>query len=281
MTKTLYLDCFSGISGDMTVAALLATGVSFDELQEELKKLGMNKEYELIVKQVNKNGITSYKFDVLYEESKHADHHHSHEHSHHHDSDTHEHSHSHYHGHSHHHSHEHHHHHRTYKDIVSMINESELSNKTKEMALEMFKVIGQAEAKIHGQSLDDVHFHEVGAIDSIIDIVSVAILIDKLEIEKVIASHIPVGSGHIHIDHGTYPVPAPATLEILKGVPIKKSSLKGELTTPTGAAIIKVLVKEFSLGMPDLIVSEIGYGAGTKTFKEHPNVLRAVIGTSK
>ncbi|MFC4386342.1 LarC family nickel insertion protein [Gracilibacillus marinus] len=281
MTKTLYLDCFSGISGDMTVAALLATGVSFDELQEELKKLGMNKEYELIVKQVNKNGITSYKFDVLYEESKHADHHHSHEHSHHHDSDTHEHSHSHYHGHSHHHSHEHHHHHRTYKDIVSMINESELSNKTKEMALEMFKGIGQAEAKIHGQSLDDVHFHEVGAIDSIIDIVSVAILIDKLEIEKVIASHIPVGSGHIHIDHGTYPVPAPATLEILKGVPIKKSSLKGELTTPTGAAIIKVLVKEFSLGMPDLIVSEIGYGAGTKTFKEHPNVLRAVIGTSK
>ncbi len=281
MTKTLYLDCFSGISGDMTVAALLATGVSFDELQEELKKIGMNKEYELIVKQVNKNGITSYKFDVLYEESKHADHHHSHEHSHHHDSDTHEHSHSHYHGHSHHHSHEHHHHHRTYKDIVSMINESELSNKTKEMALEMFKVIGQAEAKIHGQSLDDVHFHEVGAIDSIIDIVSVAILIDKLEIEKVIASHIPVGSGHIHIDHGTYPVPAPATLEILKGVPIKKSSLKGELTTPTGAAIIKVLVKEFSLGMPDLIVSEIGYGAGTKTFKEHPNVLRAVIGTSK
>src|SRR5690606_32199008 len=116
---------------------------------------------------------------------------------------------------------------------------SDLDQRVKEMSLSMFHIIAEAEAKIHGTDIDHVHFHEVGAVDSIIDIVGTAILLDSLEVDQVIASSVPVGSGHVHIDHGIYPVPAPATLEILKEVPIQNSSVRGELTTPTGAAIVK------------------------------------------
>ncbi|MGN8645970.1 nickel pincer cofactor biosynthesis protein LarC [Gracilibacillus sp. HCP3S3_G5_1] len=252
MTRTLYFDCFSGISGDMTIAALLDTGVSFEWFSKQLKALGLEKEYQLKLEKIVKNGINSNKFDVVYEKEHH------HEHSHHH-------------GYA--------HHHRHYQDIVKLIEGSELAKPVKKMSLEMFRVIGEAEAKIHGVNLDNVHFHEVGAIDSIIDIIGTAILIEELQIDRIVSSSLPVGSGHIHIDHGVYPVPAPATLEVLKGVPLKESAIKGELTTPTGAAIIKTLAMEFS-EMPNIIVDKIGYGAGTKTFKNHPNVLRVIIGES-
>src|SRR5690606_6679915 len=155
---------------------------------------------------------------------------------------------------------------------------SNLEESVKEKALAMFHVIAVAEAKIHGTDLDHVHFHEVGAVDSIIDIVGTAILIEQLEIDKIIASPVPVGLGHIHIDHGIYPIPAPATLEILKDIPIKNSEISGELTTPTGAAILKALVDQFST-IPSMEIKEIGYGAGTKTFPHHPNVLRIITGT--
>ena len=257
MTKTLYFDCFSGISGDMTIASLLDTGISLEWLEKQLKALHLEKEFQLQLSKTVKNGIHSNKFDVIYQEEHH--HHHHHDHSHHH-------------GHS--------HHHRDYKDIVDLIENSELNASVKKMSLEIFRVIGEAEAKIHGLNLENVHFHEVGAIDSIIDIVGTAILIDKLEVDRVISSPVPVGSGHIHIDHGVYPVPAPATLEVLKGVPLKESAVKGELTTPTGAAIIKTLATEFSV-MPNITVDTIGYGAGTKTFENHPNVLRVIIGESE
>ncbi|SHM69668.1 nickel pincer cofactor biosynthesis protein LarC [Gracilibacillus kekensis] len=256
MTKILYLDCFSGISGDMTIAALLDTGISFEWFESQLSKLNLSQEYKLKLDTVIKNGINSNKFDVIFTEDSH---HHDHSHSH-----THDHQHN-------------NHHHRTYKDIVKMIKESELNEVVKNISLDMFKKIGEAEAKIHGMDLKDVHFHEVGAIDSIIDIVGVAVLVDHLKVDQIIASPIPVGSGHIHIDHGIYPVPAPATLEVLKDVPLKKSTITGELTTPTGAAIIKTLVSEFS-EMPSMQVKHIGYGAGTKTFPDHPNVLRVLIG---
>lgn len=158
-----------------------------------------------------------------------------------------------------------------------MIESSDLAAEVKETSLKIFRKIGEAEGHIHGMPLEKVHFHEVGAVDSIIDIVGAAILLHQLGIKKIKSSAIPVGSGRIHIDHGIYPVPAPATLEILKGIPIEQSDVRFELTTPTGAAIAAVLAEEFCT-IPSMEVKAIGYGAGTKTFKDRPNVIRVIIG---
>lgn len=272
--RTLYFDCFSGISGDMTIGALIDVGADPEYLKTQLSKLNFADEYTLTWKKVVKNGITSTKFDVLLTDNQEHSHDHSHSHDH-----AHSHDHKHNHSHEHHHTHDHSHahHHRSYKDIVQMIQDANLTERATELSLAMFKIIGEAEGHIHGVPLKDVHFHEVGAVDSIIDIVGTAILIDYLEIEKIISLPVPVGSGTISIDHGIYPVPAPATLEILRGVPIGKSGVKGELTTPTGAAIIAVLAEDFG-PFPEIRVEKVGYGAGTKTFPKHPNVLRVVIG---
>ncbi len=270
----------------MTIGALVDAGGDFEQVKKELLKLGIEDEYELTLTKVNKNGITSIKFDVVLKEEVNGhgghDHHHGHTHMHHdhqeHDHFHGEHSHEHPHNHSHdNHGHAHPHDHRAYKDIVKMIQEAGFSEAVEKTALAIFKKIGEAEGHIHGMPLDEVHFHEVGAVDSIIDIVGTSILIDQLEIDKVISSAIPTGSGNIHIDHGIYPVPAPATLEILKGVPIANHPLKAELTTPTGAAIAAVLASEYNT-LPEITITSIGYGAGTKTFPDHPNVLRVVIG---
>lgn len=290
--KILYLDCFSGLSGDMTIGALLDAGGDFAHLEKELKKLQIDDEYELKVSKVVKNGITSTKFDVVLGKDQghtydHREHAHSHEHTyenedHEHTHDhgnihihTHEHDHTHTHNHDH--SHNHGHHHRAYRDIVQLIEQAGYSEKVEAMALNMFKKIGEAEGKIHGVPLEDVQFHEVGAVDSIIDIVGSAILIEQLGVDEIRSAPVPTGSGHIHIDHGVYPVPAPATLEILRGVPLAKSELKSELTTPTGAAIAAVLATEYGT-FPAMKITSIGYGAGTKSFPNHPNVLRVMIG---
>lgn len=246
--KTLYFDCFSGVSGDMIVGALVDAGGDIAHLENELKKLKIEDEYTLKFTKVVKNGITSTKFDVVLTDT----HHHLDNHDHHHD-------------------------HRSYKHIVKMIQQAQFTERTETLALRIFEKIGIAEGKIHGVPLDDVHFHEVGAVDSIIDIVGSAILLDQLNLDAVYASPIPVGSGKIHIDHGIYPVPAPATLEILRGVPLSKSDVQGELATPTGAAIVVVLAESFGT-LPAMTVEKIGYGAGTRTFKSHPNVLRVMIG---
>ncbi len=308
--KTLYFDCFSGVSGDMVIGALIDAGADPLKLVEELKKLHIEDEYELKWEKVNKNGITSTKFDVIllnqghhhshhdHEHTHTHDHHHGHEHSHNHhhahehdhahthDHDhhehghTHDHHHDHDHNHTHDHQHGHHHHHhdhRSYKDIVNLIEGADFSQKVKDTSLKIFKKIGEAEGLIHGVPLEKVHFHEVGAVDSIIDIIGTAILIDQLDISFIKSSPVPVGTGKIHIDHGIYPVPAPATLEILKGVPIEHSEVRFELTTPTGAAIVAVIAEEFC-SIPSMKVSSIGYGAGTKTFKDRPNVVRVIIG---
>jgi uncharacterized protein (TIGR00299 family) protein len=285
--RTLYLDCFSGISGDMMIGALIDIGGDSTFLEEELKKLKIEEEYKLDWKKMDKNGITSTKFDVILKNNTADRHDNDHDDSHEHELHHHEHDHQHEHKHHHHHEHEHHHehnhnhthahHHRKYKDIVKMIETAELSNEVKKTALGIFKKIGEAEGHIHGLPLEKVHFHEVGAVDSIIDIVGTAILLHQLEIKKVKSSAIPVGTGRIHIDHGIYPVPAPATLEMLKGVPIEQSEVRFELTTPTGAAIVSVLVEEFCT-LPSMEVKAIGYGAGTKTFKDIPNVLRVILG---
>ena len=281
--STLYFDCFSGVSGDMVIGALIDAGGDPHNLLNELRKLTMEDEYELNFSKVVKNGITSTKFDVLlaaedhnHDHSHSHDHSHDHEHSHSHDHE-HSHDHSHGHGHSHNHNHSHAHNDRSYKHIVQLIKSAGFSERVEEISLAIFEKIGIAEGKIHGVALDDVHFHEVGAVDSIIDIVGTAILLDQLEINHIHASAIPVGSGKIHIDHGIYPVPAPATLEILRGIPIAATDVKGELATPTGAAIIAVLAESFG-PLPAMTVGTIGYGAGTKTFPTHPNVLRVIIG---
>ncbi|KMY49929.1 LarC family nickel insertion protein [Peribacillus loiseleuriae] len=291
--KTLYFDCISGISGDMVIGALIDAGADPMILEEELRKLQIEEEYQLKWEKVIKNGITSTKFDVLLTDKhthshqhdqapKHAhDHGHNHEHSHDHKHDhDHEHSHDHNHEHSHEHDHDHDHahsHHRGYQDIVQLIEAAGFTDQVKETALKIFKKIGVAEGRIHGIPLDRVHFHEVGAVDSIIDIVGAAILLHQLDISIIKSSSVPVGAGRIHIDHGIYPVPAPATLEILKEVPIEQSNIRAELTTPTGAAIVSVLAEEFCT-IPSMRVKSIGYGAGTKSFPNHPNVLRVIIG---
>lgn len=250
--KILYFDCFSGISGDMVIGALIDAGADPAHLESELKKLNMSEEYQLQWGKVIKNGITATKFDVLL---------------------TGEEQHSHEHGDGHH----HHHAHRSYQDIVQKIETAGFPEQVENMACSIFREIGEAEGKIHGVPLEKVHFHEVGAVDSIIDIVGTAILIHQLEIDMIQSAIVPVGSGQIHIDHGVYPVPAPATLEILRNVPITAGSLQAELTTPTGAAIVKVLAEKCG-PLPRIKVDKIGYGAGTKTFSEHPNVLRVVTG---
>ncbi|MBT2648763.1 DUF111 family protein [Bacillus sp. ISL-34] len=287
--RTLYFDCFSGISGDMVIGALIDAGADPLQMEEELKKLNIDEEYTLSWGKVVKNGITSTKFDVIltsktqHEHSHSHSHEHEHSHSHEHEhSHSHGHEHSHSHGHEHNHIHVHHHHHgsRTYKQIVEAINEANFNESVTTMSLAIFKKIGEAEGHIHGIPLEKVHFHEVGAVDSIIDIIGAAILIDQLGIETVQSSAIPTGSGHIYIDHGIYPVPAPATLEILKGVPVAAHDIRSELATPTGAAIAAVLAETFC-SLPAMTVESIGYGAGTKTFENHPNVLRIIIGETQ
>ena len=248
--KTLYIDCFSGISGDMFIGALIDAGADPTHLEKELKKLNIAEEYQLKWDKLVKNGITSTKFDVILTNQDDGQHDHKHDHNHDHDHEhthQHDHDHGHHHEHTHQHNHDHHHdhQHRAYRDIVKLIESAGFSDDVTNTSLRIFKKIGEAEGHIHGMSLEDVHFHEVGAVDSIIDIVGAAILIHQLEIQNVKSSAIPVGTGKIHIDHGIYPVPAPATLEMLKGVPIQHSDVRGELTTPPGAAIIAVLAEAF------------------------------------
>ncbi len=240
--RTLYLDCFSGISGDMSIGALVDLGADPRLLEREIKKLAIDSEYKLECNKVVKKGVSATKFDVILTEQE---------------------------G----------HHHRHYSDIVELIKKAEFNENVTAMALSIFEMIGKAEAKIHNMPFEKVHFHEVGAVDSIVDIVGTSILLDSLDISRVVASPVPVGNGRIRIAHGVYPVPAPATLEVLKGIPIEKTDIKGEITTPTGAGILAALVYEFGL-MPSMTIMAVGYGAGTKDFPDHPNVLRAVIGGS-
>ncbi|MBS4202259.1 nickel pincer cofactor biosynthesis protein LarC [Bacillus sp. FJAT-49732] len=298
--KALYIDCFSGISGDMMVGALIDAGASPEKIESELKKLNVSG-YEIKCSRVIKEGISSIKFDVIVDEEHshehdhhhghhhhdqnhhehshdHGHHHHNHDHSHHENNHAHSHNHDgHHHGHDHSHDGHHHHHHSRYADIVKLIDESELSPKVKERSKQIFAPIAKSESKIHNMSIEDVHFHEVGAVDSIVDIVATAIALEELEIEKITTSHVPLGSGKIRISHGIYPVPAPATLDMMKNVPIAPSDLPYELTTPTGAGI--VVSQSDSYGtMPAMKISSIGYGAGTRNIPGRPNVLRVMVG---
>ncbi|MFN0107771.1 MAG: nickel pincer cofactor biosynthesis protein LarC [Blastocatellia bacterium] len=282
--RTLYLDCFAGVSGDMFIGALLDCGLDFDFLKTELAKLGVEG-YELSLTRVDRSGINSAKFDVHLAGEVHHHHHHDHSHDHHHD-------HSHEHHHHHDHSHEanptsniqhptsHSHDHRSLSTIKHIISSSALSASVKARALTIFQLIGEAESKIHGIPIETVHFHEVGAVDSIVDIIGACIALEALRIEQVISAPLHVGSGTFNCAHGTYPVPGPATAELLKGVPVYSKDIEGELVTPTGAAIVATTAISYG-NLPAMKIERVGYGAGTRTYPNFPNVLRAVIGETE
>lgn len=308
--KILYFDCFSGISGDMTLGALLDLGVDQELFKAELKKLNMDG-YRLEISRSEKNGINGTFVTVhldaedhnhVHEDSQNSDAHihsdcyenspthkpscdrhaddqitvhqhdrHVHDHSHHHDRIN-----SHNHACHDHHHHGHSHHHRSFKDIREIIKNSTISERAKDYAIKIFTKLAQAEGKIHGKPADQVHFHEVGAVDSIVDIVGTSILIDMLDVDAVTASPVPLGSGMVKCQHGLIPVPAPATLELLKGIPVYSNKVKSEIVTPTGAAILAALSDEFC-DFPPMVINQIGYGMGKKDF-EIPNCLRVCVG---
>ena len=279
--RAIYLDCFSGLSGNMLLGAFLAAGMPLETLEAELRRLPMAEEFRLKVSSVKKNGIAATYVDV---ELLGATHWHCCEHG---EGDDHAHEHSceHDHGHANEgavpaHEHSHEHHHRTMHDVRTILERSSLSAEVKEMSLKIFGVLAQAEGKVHGVRPEDVHFHEVGAVDSIVDIVGTAICLDYLEIEKIFVSRVNTGSGTVHTQHGLMMVPAPATAELLRLFPTYHEGAAKELTTPTGAAVLAALA-EFSDHVPtDLLTECIAYGAGTWDL-ELPNVVRLYIGECK
>ena len=279
--RAIYLDCFSGLSGNMLLGAFLAAGMPLETLEAELRRLPIAPEFRLKVSSVKKNGIAATYVDV---ELLGATHWHCCEHG---GGDDHAHEHSceHDHGHANEgavpaHEHSHEHHHRTMHDVRTILERSSLSAEVKEMSLKIFGVLAQAEGKVHGVRPEDVHFHEVGAVDSIVDIVGTAICLDYLEIEKIFVSRVNTGSGTVHTQHGRMMVPAPATAELLRLFPTYHEGAVKELTTPTGAAVLAALA-EFSDHVPtDLLTECIAYGAGTWDL-ELPNVVRLYIGECK
>lgn len=276
--RVAFFDCFAGISGDMILGALIDLGLPVDLLEQELRKLPLDG-YRLEVSQVNKLGVTATKFDVFlvkegeerladgaYQEVPHHHHGHHHEHDHHHHNHT----------HSHDHDHGHHHEHRALSDILALIDRSTLDPVVKSLAARIFRRLGDAEAKVHGVPVESIHFHEVGATDAIVDVVGCAIGLHYLGIDAVYASPVHLGQGMVKMAHGLYPIPGPATANLLVGVPTYQTDLKGELTTPTGAAVLTAVAKGYG-PMPPLTISGVGYGAGTKD-RSIPNVLRVVLG---
>lgn len=283
--KTLYLDTFSGISGDMFLGALLDLGVDLRTLERELESLKLNG-YHVHCARGQKAGIEGVKFDVHVDDHEHDAHEHEHEHEHRH---HHEHEHAHHgHGHHHHHVHEHEHHHgehehehhhgRNFSEIRALIARSSLSDWVKQKAIAVFHRIAVAEGKVHGKLPDQVHFHEVGAVDSIVDIVGACIALELLGKPRVLASRVTEGTGWIDCAHGRFPIPAPATLEILsaRGVALSQCEEPHELVTPTGAALLAEFAESFG-PMTGLLPRKVGYGLGTRDNRTRPNVLRAVL----
>ncbi len=234
--RILYLDCFSGIAGDMFLGAMVDAGLSFDALKAELEKLNLTG-YKLVERKVDKKGVKATKIDVLLDEK------HPHE-------------------------------HRKYADIIRIIQKSSLSEKIKHDALGIFHILAEAEARVHGKLISEVEFHEVGGIDSIVDIAGAAIAVERMGIAQVYSSQLNVGSGK-RVFHGKeFEVPAPATREILKGI-IAYSAGEGEKVTPTGASIVRHFCKRFE--RPEMRIISEGYGAGDFEF-ENPNVLHVIYG---
>jgi uncharacterized protein (TIGR00299 family) protein len=271
--KIAYLDCFSGMSGDMFLGALVDAGVSPELLEKTVEALHVGARLE--ISKVDRSGITATKVDVFVNGEKEsprdeffAEHEHSHEHEH----DKHATGPDRHHDHGPVHAHG-----RNLKEIKNLIASAAISETAKTTATAIFQALGEAEAKIHNMDIDSVHFHEVGAVDAIVDIVGAAVGAEALGVDEIACSALNVGGGTVKCAHGVFPVPAPATVELLKDIPIYSSGIQKELVTPTGAAIVKTLVTRFG-DVPAMKIETSGYGAGSCDIAGHPNVVRLVIG---
>jgi uncharacterized protein (TIGR00299 family) protein len=237
--RIAHFDCFSGISGDMTLGALLDTGVDVAAVRQGLDSLGLP--IQLHVQKIRKGGFAATQVHVE------TPHEHKHRHLHH---------------------------------VEEILSKGQLTERQRDLALRIFRRLAEAEATVHGMPIEKVHFHEVGALDSIADIAGAAIALDLLGVEHVTSTPVPTGGGMVECAHGLMPVPAPGTAELLKGVPLRPSLIQEELTTPTGAAILTTVVDEW-IDTPAMSVQAIGYGAGQRDFEEQPNVLRLFVGQSQ
>jgi len=235
--RLAYLDCFSGISGDMTLGALVDAGVDLAALNDAVESLGLPG-CRLVAREVKKRGFRATQVRVEYEPEQA---------------------------------------HRHLPQILRMIDAGRLTDPQKDLARRIFTRLAEAEARVHGTAVEKVHFHEVGAADSIADVVASAVGWDLLDVDLVVASPIPTGSGTVRMAHGTCSIPAPATAELLRGVPLAESSIAHELTTPTGAAIVATVARRFG-PPPAMTIGRIGYGAGVRDLDEQPNVLRLLVG---
>jgi pyridinium-3,5-bisthiocarboxylic acid mononucleotide nickel chelatase len=238
--KTLYFDCFAGASGDMILGAMVAAGVDPDYLREQLSRLPVSG-FTIDFEIVNRSGLSATYAHV---------------------------------------GTEHEHKHRHLSDIRQIIEASALNEAVKQRAVQIFTRLAEAEARVHNEPIDHVHFHEVGAVDAIVDVVGAAICFDALRIERFICSPLHVGSGMVKMAHGQFPIPPPAVTELLKGVPFYATDIKGELLTPTGAAIITTVCSEYG-PIPQMTTESNGYGAGTREYTDFPNVLRVLIGQTE
>ena len=272
--KTLYIDCGMGAAGDMLTAALLELLPDREGFVKKLNEIGIPGVTYSLEKSV-KCGVTGSHMTVLVDgvEEESHDHHHDHEHDHH-DHDHHDHEH---HNHEHHHDHEHHHHHSSMHDIEHIVNDHmRVSDTVKTAVLAVYGLIAEAESHVHGVPVTEIHFHEVGTMDALADVTAVAMLMEEIGADKVVASPVHVGSGQVRCAHGILPVPAPATAYILQGIPSYGGSIQGELCTPTGAALLKYFVTDFG-SQPVMTTEKIGYGMGKKDF-EAANCVRIMLG---
>lgn len=235
--RLLYFDCFSGVSGNMILGAMISAGLDVELLKTELKKLNLP-DLDLSIERVNRSGISSVHVSVMAPDQKK---------------------------------------HRHLPEINKIIGESRLDLSVKQRAMAIFRRLAEAEAAVHGVPVEKIHFHEVGALDAIADIVGAAVALEIIRPDKVVSSPINVGSGTVKIDHGHFPVPPPAVAELVRGVPIYSDGPVAELATPTGAAIITTVANSYGV-LPKITPKQIGYGAGTRDFKGFPNVLRVLIG---
>lgn len=277
-SRIAYLECFSGISGDMFLGALIDAGGPVQAFEQAVAALNVGARLE--ISRVNRSGISATKVDVVVDgnlskassKKKKAGGAHSHGHEH-----SHEHAHAHEHADHRHSQNGVHQHGRGLSEIREIIAAAKISRSARQTAIAIFEKLGAAESKIHNVPIEKIHFHEVGAVDALVDIVCAAIGAEALGVDEFVCSPLNVGGGTVECAHGTFPVPAPATVELLKGVPVYSSGVQAELVTPTGAAIVATLVKRFE-SFPPMLIEKSGYGAGTRDFRGHANVLRITVG---
>ncbi|MBB6431098.1 LarC family nickel insertion protein [Algisphaera agarilytica] len=258
MAKHLHIDPFSGIAGDMFLGALVDLGLDLNAVRAALGDLPVQRPYRITTDRVERHGIGAVDLKVVLEDEDHH-HHADHDHSH---------------------SHDHHHHHHTgYREIMAMVEQLDTSPRGRQRAGEVVTVLAEAEARVHGKTLDDIHFHEVGAVDSIVDMLGSVVALELMEIDTLSCGVLPISSGFVKCAHGLMPVPAPATAYLLQDLPTLGVDRRGELITPTGAALVKALCDRVG-PPPAMTMLGVGYGAGDRTDPKVPNLLRLFLGQS-